>query len=55
MESKEEIEILPNGTAAATQGQHQAHFPGDIYNGVIEVVTPGWQTPNESAIGFELF
>ncbi len=40
VESKEQIEILPNGTAAAIQGQHQAYFPGNIYNGVIELVTP---------------
>jgi len=40
VESKEEIDILPNGTAAATQGQHQAHFPGDIFEGTIELVTP---------------
>ena len=40
VESKEEIDILPNGTAAATQGQHQAYFPGNIYQGVIELVTP---------------
>jgi hypothetical protein len=40
VESKEEIDSLPNGGAAATQGQHQVYFPGDIYQGVIEVVTP---------------
>ncbi len=40
VESKEEIDILPNGTAAATQGQHKAYFPGDIYEGMIELVTP---------------
>ncbi len=40
VESKEEIDILPNGTAAATNGQHQVYFPGDIYQGVIELVTP---------------
>jgi alpha-tubulin suppressor-like RCC1 family protein len=40
VESKEEIDILPNGTAAATQGQHQAYFPGNIYQGVIKLVTP---------------
>jgi hypothetical protein len=40
VESKEQIDILPNGTAAATQGQHQAYFPGDIYQGVVELVTP---------------
>ena len=40
MDSKEEIDILPNGTAAATNGQHQVYFPGNIYQGVIELVTP---------------
>ncbi len=40
MESKEEIDVLPNGTAAATNGQHQVYFPGDIYEGVIELLTP---------------
>ncbi len=40
LDSKEEIDILPNGTAAATNGQHQAYFPGDIYQGEIELVTP---------------
>jgi hypothetical protein len=39
--SKEEIDISPAGnSAAATNGQHQAYFPGDIYNGVIDLVTP---------------
>jgi hypothetical protein len=38
--SSEDIDILPNGTAAATNGQHQAYFPGDIYEGQIELVTP---------------
>src|SRR5580658_1268469 len=38
--SKEEIDILPDGTAAATHGQHQVYFPVDIYNGAIELVTP---------------
>jgi hypothetical protein len=38
--SQEEIDILPNGTAAATTGQHQVYFPGDIYQGEIELVTP---------------
>src|SRR5260221_14587982 len=30
VESKEQIDILPDGTAAATQGQHQAYFPSDV-------------------------
>ena len=41
--SKEEIDILPDGTAAATNGQHQAYFPGDIYQGAITVVTASGQ------------
>jgi hypothetical protein len=39
VESTEHIVILPNGTAAATNGQHQAYFPGNIYNGAIELIT----------------
>jgi len=38
-ESKEEIHLLTAGGAAATNGQHQVYFPGDIYDGVIETVT----------------
>jgi hypothetical protein len=37
--SKEEIDIQPDGTLSATQGQHQVYFPSDIYNGQIELVT----------------
>jgi hypothetical protein len=40
VESKEQITVLPGGGAAATQGRHQVYFPADIYNGVVEVVTP---------------
>ena len=43
-ESKEQIDILPDGTAAAINGRHQAFFPGDIYEGAITVVTPDQQT-----------
>ena len=42
-ESKEKIDVLPQGGAAATQGQHQAYFPADIYQGQIELVTPDGQ------------
>ena len=38
--SKEEIDIQPDGTLAATQGQHQVYFPGNIYGGEIELVQP---------------
>ena len=40
LESKEQIEINPNGGGQAIQGQHQVYFPYDIYDGVIELVTP---------------
>ena len=39
VESSEQIDILPNGTAVGTNCQHQAYFPGDIYQGQIELVT----------------
>ncbi|HWY31067.1 MAG TPA: hypothetical protein VNX46_09950 [Candidatus Acidoferrum sp.] len=38
--SKEEIDIQPDGTAAATQGQHKVYFPMDILNGQIQMVGP---------------
>jgi len=39
--SKAEIDLSPDGnSAAATNGQHQAYFPGDIAQGVIELDTP---------------
>src|SRR5580692_10503615 len=41
VESKENIDISADGNSAlATNGQHQAYFPGDIYSGQIELVTP---------------
>ena len=40
VESKEEIDILPNGGAEAVQGRHKVYFPSDICNGVLEVVAP---------------
>jgi hypothetical protein len=40
VESRAEISILPDGTAAATNGQHQVRFPGDIAKGVITLNTP---------------
>lgn len=40
LDSKEEINILPDGTASATNGQNQVYFPNDIYNGVITHITP---------------
>jgi len=43
LESNDRIDILPNGTAVATNGQFSATFPGNIYPGQIEVVTPDGQ------------
>src|SRR5215469_11052746 len=40
LDSQEQINILPDGTAAATSGQYQVFFPGNIYNGVIKLVAP---------------
>jgi hypothetical protein len=55
MESKEEIQILPNGTAAATQGQHRAYFPSDIYQGVIKLVTPDGKLFISRPLGLSYF
>jgi hypothetical protein len=41
VESKEEVDISADGNSAlATNGQHQAYFPGDIYSGQIKLVMP---------------
>jgi len=49
--SQEQITVLPQGGAAATQGQHQVYFPADIYNGVLEVVTPDGRQLNSRPLG----
>jgi hypothetical protein len=38
--AKEEIVIQATGGAIAAQGQHRVIFPGAIYNGVLEIITP---------------
>ena len=40
VESKAEITILPQGGAAATQGQHKAYFPANLNSGVVDLVMP---------------
>jgi hypothetical protein len=55
VESGEHIDILPNGTAVATNGQHQAYFPGDIYQGQIELVTPDGLQLNSRPMGLSYF
>jgi archaellum component FlaF (FlaF/FlaG flagellin family) len=54
VESKEQISILPNGTAAATNGQHKVYFPSDIYEGVLEVVTPDGRHLKKPSAGCQL-
>lgn len=49
--SKEEIDILPDGTAAATNGQHQVYFPGDVYNGEIREITPDGKVLRSRPLG----
>ena len=51
VESKEEIDILADGTAQAVQGQHQAYFPGDIYEGPVELVTPDGRHMKSKPVG----
>jgi len=54
--SAEDIEISPDGSsAAATNGQHQVYFPGDIYNGLIKLVTPDGKTIQSQPIGLGYF
>ena len=54
--SKEEIDISPDGrSAAATNGQHQVYFPGDIYDGDIRLVTPDGQTLESQPTGLSYF
>ena len=55
VDSKEEIDILPNGTAAATQGQHTVTFPGNIYQGVITLVTPDGKQLQSQPIGLSYY
>jgi hypothetical protein len=54
--SKEEIDISPDGSSAsATKGNHQAYFPGDIYNGVIKLVTPDGKSMSSQPVGLSYF
>jgi hypothetical protein len=54
--SKEEIDISADGSSAlATNGQHQAYFPGDIYSGQIELVTPEGKQLFSRPVGLDYF
>jgi hypothetical protein len=50
-ESREEIQIQPDGTSAAVAGQHQAYFPPDIYEGVIRLVAPDGKVLQSRPVG----
>jgi hypothetical protein len=53
--SREEISVSPDGlSASGTNSQHQVYFPGDIYNGVVKLVTPEGQTLESQPIGVAL-
>ena len=54
--SSEQIEISPDGSSAsATNGQHQVYFPGNVYSGLIKLVTPDGQTIQSQPIGLSYF
>jgi hypothetical protein len=54
--SKEEIDISADGNSAlATNGQHQAYFPGDIYSGQIKLVTPDGKQLFSRPVGLSYF
>ena len=55
VESSELIDIQPDGTAQAVNGQHQAYFPGDIYQGQIKVVTPDGVQLHSRPLGLSYF
>jgi hypothetical protein len=53
--SQEGIEVSPDGTSAqATNGQHQVYFPGNIYSGTIQLVTPDGKTLVSQPIGISI-
>jgi len=51
LDAQEQISLQPDGSATATSGRHQVCFPADIYNGVIQVVTPDGQHLKSRPIG----
>ena len=54
-ESKEEILPAQAGGAAAVKGQHQVYFPYDIYQGVIEMVTPDGKHLKSRPVGISYY
>jgi hypothetical protein len=50
-DASETITILPGGGATAMQGRHHVFFPANIYNGVIEIVTPDGRHLQSRSLG----
>jgi hypothetical protein len=56
LESKAEIDILPNGAGAtATNGPHKVIFPPDIYGGQIELNTPDGKWLRSQVLGLSYY
>jgi hypothetical protein len=55
VDSDETISILADGSAAATNGQHQAYFPANIAAGVIELVTSDGQRLHSRPLGLSYY
>ena len=55
LDSKEQIEILADGSARAIQGQHKVFFPADIYAGAIEWITPDGNQLSSRPLGLSYF
>lgn len=55
LDSKEDIELSPNGGAEAVHGQHRVFFPSDLYDGVIELITPDGEHLKSRPIGISYF
>lgn len=55
LESKDEINIMADGTAAATNGQQSVYFPANIYSGFVELVTPDGEHLKSRPMGISYF
>jgi hypothetical protein len=54
-ETIERFDILPQGGAAATNGQHKVYLPSDIYSGVIEIITADGRHLQNRPLGISYF
>ena len=51
MDSRELINVLPDGSASASEGRHQVFWPADLANGTIRLVTPDGLRLSSQPIG----